>query len=114
MTLLKFNYNVPDKYTGEVYEKGIVYEFTEERAKEILAVINHDTGVPFAVAVNEIVEEDEITEEEVQAVANAIVDEANENGKTVEDVVNEIVEESKEEKPKGRKTKKNDIKEDTE
>lgn len=33
----------------------------------------------------------EVTEEVVQAVANAIVDEAQENGKTIETVVNEIV-----------------------
>ena len=46
-----------------------------------------------------VVEEVEIpaiTEEEVQAVANAIVEEATENDKTVEEVVTEIVEESKE------------------
>lgn len=56
---LKFNYNVPDKNTGEVYEKGKVYEFTEERAKEILAVINRDTGVPFAVEVKENAQKNE-------------------------------------------------------
>lgn len=36
---------------------------------------------------------DEITEEEVQAVANAIVEEANEEDKTIEEVVNDIVNE---------------------
>lgn len=41
--------------------------------------------------------EDEITEEEVQAVASAIVEEAQEEGKSVEEVVNEIVEETTEE-----------------
>lgn len=36
---------------------------------------------------------DEITEEEVQAVANAIVEEANEEDKTIEEVLNDIVNE---------------------
>ena len=52
---------------------------------------------------------DDITEEEVQAVASAIIEEAEEQNKTVEEVVNEIVEESKEEvkpKPKKKKTSK--------
>jgi chorismate mutase len=49
---------------------------------------------------------DDITEEEVQAVAVAIVEEAQEQDKTIEEVVNEIVEESKEEvKPKPKKKK---------
>ena len=39
-----------------------------------------------------------ITEEEVQAVANAIVEQAKEDNKTIEEVVNEIVEENKEAK----------------
>lgn len=53
---------------------------------------------------------DDVTEEEVQAVASAIVEEAQEQEKTIEEVVNEIVEESKEEvkpKPKKKKTSKN-------
>lgn len=136
---LVFNYNVPDKYTGKEYVAGETYEFEEKRAKEILSVINRDTGLPFAKEVTEDIEdiievtnmtvnqlkdiaeqmgiegyksmkkdelikaieesnkETEITEEEVQAVANAIVKEATENDKTVEEVVNEIVEESNEE-----------------
>ena len=51
----------------------------------------------------------DITEEEVQAVANAIVEQAEENNKSVEEVVNEIVEESKEEiiaTPKKKKSSK--------
>lgn len=51
-----------------------------------------------AVKLVEIVEEEkEITEEEVQAVANAIVEEAIEQDKSVEEIVNEIVEEEIEE-----------------
>lgn len=50
---LKFNYNVPDKHTGEVYEEGKTYTFTEERGNEIKAVINRDTGLPFATEVKE-------------------------------------------------------------
>ena len=42
----------------------------------------------------EVVVEDEVTEEVVQAVANAIVEEADERGSDVETIVNEIVEES--------------------
>lgn len=42
---------------------------------------------------------DEVSEEQVQAVANAIVEEAEEQNKKVEEIVNEIVEESKEEIP---------------
>lgn len=41
--------------------------------------------------------EEEVTEEEVQAVANAIVEEANETDATVEEVINTIIEEGKEE-----------------
>lgn len=41
----------------------------------------------------------DITEEQVQAVANAIVEQAEEDNKPIDQVVNEIVEESKEETP---------------
>ena len=54
-----------------------------------------------AVILVEIV--DVITEEEVQAVANAIVEEAIEQDKSVEEIVKEIVVESEEEKPKKKK-----------
>lgn len=50
---LVFNYDVPDKYTGDVYKEGNTYEFEEERAKEILGAINRDTGLPFAKEVKE-------------------------------------------------------------
>lgn len=102
---LKFNYNVLDKNTGKEYVAGETYEFEKERAEEILVVINRDTGLPFAKEViedakkatkNKKAKKEEITEKEVQAVANTIVDEATENNKTVEEVVNEIVEESNE------------------
>lgn len=42
-----------------------------------------------------LVEDEEVSEEVVQAVANAIVEQADEDGKSVEKIVNEIVEESK-------------------
>lgn len=126
MVTLKFRYNVPDKNSGKVYLAGEQYEFTEERAGEILKVINIDTGLPFAVKVEwpvteendgvlvgsaengEIIDtsiekvitqeelQNEVNEEQVQAVATAIVEEARESGKTVENVVKEIVEESQE------------------
>lgn len=44
-----------------------------------------------------IVEEPEITEEMVQAVADAIVEEAFENDETIEEIVNKIVDEETEE-----------------
>ena len=55
---------------------------------------------------------EEVTEEEVQAAANAIVEEANETGATVEEVINTITEEGKEEyneevTNKGKKPKSN-------
>jgi hypothetical protein len=63
-----------------------------------------------AIKLIEIVEEkEEISEKEVQAVANAIVEEAIEQDKTIEEVVNEIVDEAVEEgfeKPKKKKTSK--------
>ena len=43
--------------------------------------------------------EKEVTEEEVQAVANAIVEQSEEDNKPIDQVVNEIVKESKEETP---------------
>lgn len=36
MKKLKFLITVPDKYTGKQYEAGQIYEFTDERAAEIL------------------------------------------------------------------------------
>lgn len=51
---LKFNYNVSDKNTGKEYVAGETYEFEKERAKEILSVINRDTGLPFAKEVTEV------------------------------------------------------------
>lgn len=55
--------------------------------------------------------EEEVTEEEVQAVANAIVEEANETDATVEEVINTIIEEGKGEYEevtnKGKKPKSN-------
>lgn len=78
---------------------GDVFEVTELRYKFLKS--NN------AVKLIETIEE--ISEEEVQAVANAIVEEAEEQEKTIEEVVNEIIEESKEEiieKPKKKKSKK--------
>lgn len=47
----------------------------------------------------ETTELEEVSEEQVQAVAEAIVEEAEEQGKEVEEIVNEIVDEAKEEIP---------------
>lgn len=105
MRKLLFKITVPDKYTGKEYKEGQVYEFEDKRAEEILKARTKVTNEPYAV------EYEEITEEEVQAVATAIVEQAEEENKTVEEVVNEIVEETTEEvveeKPKKRNKKGN-------
>lgn len=92
-----------DKEENVKRNVGDVFEVTEARYNFLKS--NN------AVRLVEIVEEqkEEITEEEVQAVANAIVEQAEEDNKSVEEVVNEIVEESKEEiiaTPKKKKSSK--------
>lgn len=83
-----------DKLTKQNYEPNKVYEFTEERAKEVCEV---EKGRYFKLATTQVEQVEEVSEEVVQAVANAIVEEATDTDKTVEEVVNEIVEESNEE-----------------
>lgn len=88
-----------DKEENVKRNVGDVFEVTELRYKFLKS--NN------AVKLIETVEE--ISEEEVQAVASAIVEEAEEQEKTIEEVVNEIIEESKEEiieKPKKKKSNK--------
>ena len=71
------------------------FEVTEERANVLI-----DKGL---VADGEIVDtpvEDVITEEEVQAVAEAIVEQSNETGETVAQVVENIIDEIKENEEK--------------
>ena len=92
-----------DKEENVKRNVGDVFEVTEARYNFLKS--NN------AVKLIEIVEEPkkDITEEEVQAVANAIVEQAEEDNKSVEEVVNEIVEESKEEiiaTPKNKKSSK--------
>ena len=83
---------------------GDEFETTKERY-EYLKFKNAVKLIEVQEAIDNFVEE-EITEEEVQAVASAIIEEAEEQNKTVEEVVNEIIEESKEEaKPKFKKKK---------
>lgn len=88
-----------DKEENVKRNVGDVFEVTELRYKFLKS--NN------AVKLIEIVEE--ISEEEVQAVASTIVEETEEKEKTIEEVVNEIIEESKEEiieKPKKKKSNK--------
>ncbi len=47
----------------------------------------------------DIIEDDLVSEETVQAVAEGIVETAEEDNKSVEEIVDEIIEESKEDKP---------------
>ena len=88
-----------DKKENVKRNVGDIFEVTELRYKFLKS--NN------AVKLIETVEE--ISEEEVQAVASAIVEEAEEQEKTIEEVVNKIIEESKEEiieKPKKKKSNK--------
>ena len=81
------------KYFRDKEEKkerfvGEEFECTKERCNYLL---EHN-------AVEIVKDVPEITEEEVQAVANAIVEEAIEQDKTIEEIVDEIVEEQKQDK----------------
>ena len=84
--------NFKDIKVGIIREKGQEFELSKERFMEIN---NCDycktTGQKLIEAIEEI---QEITEEEVQAVAGAIVEYADQEDKTVEEVVQEIIEES--------------------
>ena len=101
--------NEIDEKTGLKIERKVNDEFycTKERY-EFLKANNAVKLVEIQETIDNFVEE-EITEEEVQAISSAIVEEAEEQNKTIEEVVNEIVEESKEEvkeKPKKKKISK--------
>lgn len=97
-----------DKKTGLKVERQVNDEFycTKERyeflkANNAVKLIEVQEDIETAI--------NEITEEEVQAVASAILEEAEEQNKSVEEVVNEIIKESKEEiieKPKKKKSNK--------
>lgn len=81
-----------DKKSTKKVEFAVTEEDSNVRVKPVIDGEIIDTPV-------EEVEIPEITEEEVQSVANAIVEEASENDKTVEEIVTEIVEESHEAEP---------------
>ena len=49
---IKFLVSVPDKYTREMYKKGQVKEFADDRAKEILSA-RQSNGNPYAEEVKE-------------------------------------------------------------
>ena len=55
MKKLKFLVNVPDKYTGEKYEKGQIKEFNNKRAEEILNT-KRANGEPYAILIEEEIE----------------------------------------------------------
>ena len=55
MKKLKFLVNVPDKYTGERYEKGQIKEFNNKRAEEILNT-KRANGEPYAILIEEEIE----------------------------------------------------------
>lgn len=91
---LLFNYNVPDKLTGQVYEAGKVYEFTNERGNEVLKVINRDTGLPFAVEFNENAQKSEdIVQKDVEKDKNAQSNAENDKIVSLEELtINELKE----------------------
>ena len=92
--------NVQDNELKRILKQGEVFEVSEER----LSVLLGDNS--YNMAFVKKLEEDEITEEVVQCVAEAIVDQADEENKSVGEVVSEIIEESKEDiekKSKGSK-----------
>ncbi len=95
---LKFNYNVPDKYTGKEYVAGEAYEFKKERAEEILAVINNATGLPFAVVeeTEEVVEITDMTLKQLKEIAEQMGIENFKNMKK-DELIKAIEESSKEE-----------------
>lgn len=55
MKKLKFLVNVPDKYTGEKYEKGQIKEFNNKRAEEILNT-KRANGESYAILIEEEIE----------------------------------------------------------
>ena len=55
MKKLKFLVNVPDKYTGERYEKGQIKEFNNKRAEEILNT-KRANREPYAILIEEEIE----------------------------------------------------------
>ena len=89
MKRVLINTNFKDVYTGEMYIAGHYENMTSERIEEIKKI---DPNFVTVVGAGN----PEITEVEVQAVANAIVEQATEDDKTNEDVVIESVEESTE------------------
>lgn len=95
---LKFNYNVPDKYTGEEYVAGETYEFEKERAEEILAVINNATGLSFAVVEEpeEVIEIADMTLKQLKEIAEQMEIDNFKNMKK-DELIKAIEEESKEE-----------------
>ena len=83
------------------------FNMTNEELKELIQTLgenesdldNNEDGKPYTQDAG-VQSNEELTEEQVQAVANAIVEQAEEDNKTIEDVVNKIVEEGKEEEQK--------------
>ena len=95
-----YNINLTEE---ENEKKGSIFYCTKERYE----FLKRNSAVKLIKIIEE--EKEIITEEEVQAVANAIVEQAEEDNKSIEEVVNEIVEESKEEiiaTPKKKKSSK--------
>lgn len=77
----------------EMINKHINSEETEEETPVIAVVEQPEEETPADGTIEDI-DIPDITEEQVQAVANAIVEQAEEDNKSIDQVVNEIVEES--------------------
>lgn len=89
-------------------KQGFLYEGdTFECSKEMSVYLTGKNPLNLQVVkiIEVIPEKEEITEEDVQAVAKAIVEEAEERKETVENIVDEIIEETEEiEEKKPKKT----------
>lgn len=95
---VNYEFDVTEERANVLIDKGLV------ELVEAWAVTEENDGVHVRPVVDgEIVDtpvEDVITEEEVQAVAEAIVEQSNETGETVAEVVNNIIDEAKENEEK--------------
>lgn len=88
---LELNNKLTKAVMIDMFNKHINSEETEEETPVIAVVEQPEEGTI------EDIDIPDITEEQVQAVANAIVEQSEEDNKSIDQVVNEIVEESKEE-----------------
>lgn len=93
---LELNNKLTKAVMIEMINKHINSEETEEKTPVIAVVEQPEEETPADGTIEDI-DIPDITEEQIQAVANAIVEQSEEDNKSIDQVVNEIVEENKEE-----------------